>query len=65
LLFAVAVPHRYTATTQILIDPTDLHAVGSELSPPNQMSDARRADAGPRSRWLPVSALAALVMRCR
>ena len=40
MLFVAAVPHRYTATTQILIDPTDLHAVGSELSPPNQMSDA-------------------------
>jgi polysaccharide biosynthesis transport protein len=40
MLFVVAVPHRYTATTQILIDPTDLHAVGSDLSPPNQMSDA-------------------------
>jgi polysaccharide biosynthesis transport protein len=36
----LAVPHRYTATTQILIDPTDLHAVGSDLSPANQMSDA-------------------------
>ncbi len=39
-LFVLAVPHRYTATTQILIDPTDLHAVGNDLSPANQMSDA-------------------------
>jgi polysaccharide biosynthesis transport protein len=38
-VFILAVPHRYTATTQILIDPTDLRAVGSELSPTNQMSD--------------------------
>lgn len=38
-VFVLAVPHRYTATTQILIDPTDLRAVGSELSPTNQMSD--------------------------
>ncbi len=38
-VFILAVPYRYTATTQILIDPTDLRAVGSELSPTNQMSD--------------------------
>jgi succinoglycan biosynthesis transport protein ExoP len=38
-VFILAVPHRYTATTQILIDPTDLRAVGSELNPTNQMSD--------------------------
>jgi len=38
-VFILVVPHRYTATTQILIDPTDLRAVGSELSPTNQMSD--------------------------
>jgi len=38
-VFVLAVPHRYTATTQILIDPTDLHAVGNELSPTSQMSD--------------------------
>jgi uncharacterized protein involved in exopolysaccharide biosynthesis/Mrp family chromosome partitioning ATPase len=40
LLFVFAVPHRYTATTQILIDPTDLHAVGSELTPINGANDA-------------------------
>jgi polysaccharide biosynthesis transport protein len=39
-LFVLAVPHRFTATTQILIDPTDLHAVGNEPSPASQMSDA-------------------------
>jgi succinoglycan biosynthesis transport protein ExoP len=38
-VFVLAVPHRYTATTQILIDPTDLHAVGNDLSPTSQMSD--------------------------
>jgi succinoglycan biosynthesis transport protein ExoP len=38
-VFVLAVPHRYAATTQILIDPTDLRAVGSELSPTSQMSD--------------------------
>jgi uncharacterized protein involved in exopolysaccharide biosynthesis/Mrp family chromosome partitioning ATPase len=40
VLVVVLVPHRYTADTQILIDPTDLHAVGSELVPANQVSDA-------------------------
>lgn len=39
-LFIVLVPHQYTAVTQILIDPTDLHAVGNVLTPSNQMSDA-------------------------
>jgi polysaccharide biosynthesis transport protein len=39
-LFALLAPHRYTATTQILIDPTDLHAVGNELTPTNQANDA-------------------------
>ena len=40
VLFVVLVPHRYTAVTQILIDPTDLRAVSNDLSPPNQASDA-------------------------
>jgi uncharacterized protein involved in exopolysaccharide biosynthesis/Mrp family chromosome partitioning ATPase len=40
VLIVVLVPHRYTADTQILIDPTDLHAVGSELVPTTQVSDA-------------------------
>ncbi len=39
-LFVLVVPHRFTATTQILIDPTDLHAVGSDLTPASQVSDA-------------------------
>ena len=39
-LFVLFAPHRYTATTQILIDPTDLHAVGNELTPTNQANDA-------------------------
>jgi len=38
-LVVLLVPHRYTATTQILIDPTDLRAVGNDLNPVNQMSD--------------------------
>ncbi len=40
LLFVLLVPHRYTAVTQILIDPTDLRAVSNDLSPPNQANDA-------------------------
>jgi uncharacterized protein involved in exopolysaccharide biosynthesis/Mrp family chromosome partitioning ATPase len=40
VLFVLIVPYRYTAVTQILIDPTDLHAVGNELSPTNQANDA-------------------------
>jgi len=40
VLFVVLVPHRYTAVTQILIDPTDLHAVGNDLTPVNQANDA-------------------------
>ena len=40
VLFVSLVPHRYTATTQILIDPTDLRAVATDLSPANQANDA-------------------------
>jgi uncharacterized protein involved in exopolysaccharide biosynthesis len=39
LLFVVVVPHRYTAVTQILIDPTDLRAVGNDPTSPNQTND--------------------------
>ena len=38
-LFIALVPKEYTAATQILIDPTDLRAVGNETQPA-QMSDA-------------------------
>ena len=40
VLVVLAVPHRFTAATQILIDPTDLHAVGNEPNPANQTNDA-------------------------
>jgi len=40
VLFVAFVPHRYTATTQILIDPTDLRAVATDLAPANQANDA-------------------------
>ena len=39
-LFVLIVPAKYTAATQILIDPTDLHAVGSDLTPANPANDA-------------------------
>lgn len=39
-LFVLIVPPKYTAVTQILIDPTDLHAVGSDLTPANPANDA-------------------------
>ncbi len=38
-VLVLAVPPSYTAVTQILIDPTDLHAVANAPVPPNQ-SDA-------------------------
>ncbi len=40
VLLMLALPHRFTAVTQILIDPTDLHAVGNDLNPANQANDA-------------------------
>ncbi len=38
--FVLLVPHKYTATTQILIDPMDLRAAQSDISPAIQQSDA-------------------------
>jgi len=40
VLVVLVVPPRYTAVTQILIDPTDFHAVGNDLTPANQANDA-------------------------
>jgi succinoglycan biosynthesis transport protein ExoP len=40
VLFVMYVPYKYTAVTQILIDPADFHAVANEVTPPNQQSDA-------------------------
>src|SRR6202140_215057 len=39
-LFVILVPHKYTATTQILIDPMDLRAAQSDVSPTIPQSDA-------------------------
>src|SRR6202140_2682164 len=39
-LFVILVPHKYTATTQILIDPTDLRAVQNDIAPTIPQSDA-------------------------
>ncbi len=58
ILYVVLSPHEYTATTQILIDPTDLRAVGTNATEVSQMSDAalmqvesqvQRADLGHRA----------------
>jgi uncharacterized protein involved in exopolysaccharide biosynthesis/Mrp family chromosome partitioning ATPase len=38
--FISLAPHRYTAVTQILIEPIDLHAAGNDLSPVNQSNEA-------------------------
>jgi polysaccharide biosynthesis transport protein len=38
--FVLLVPHKYTATTQILIDPMDLRAAQNDISPAIQQSDA-------------------------
>jgi len=39
LAFVLLVPHRYTAVTQILIDPIDLRAVADQPTPSSQTSD--------------------------
>jgi succinoglycan biosynthesis transport protein ExoP len=39
VLFVAVMPHEYTAVTQILIDPSDLRALGNDAQP-TQMSDA-------------------------
>jgi succinoglycan biosynthesis transport protein ExoP len=39
-LYVYTVPYKYTATTQILVDPMELHAVANELTSANQQSDA-------------------------
>jgi len=39
-LFVIMVPHKYTATTQILIDPMDLRAAQNDISPAIPQSDA-------------------------
>src|SRR5215472_17091793 len=40
LAFIAVAPRQYTATTQILIDPTDLLAVGTGATPSTPLSDA-------------------------
>jgi polysaccharide biosynthesis transport protein len=39
VLFVLVAPHRFTAITEILIEPTDLRAVPNEAKPPNPASD--------------------------
>jgi succinoglycan biosynthesis transport protein ExoP len=38
--FVVLLPHKYTATTEILVDPMELHAVSNEITSSNQPGDA-------------------------
>jgi polysaccharide biosynthesis transport protein len=40
VLYVLIVPYTYTATTQILIDPTDLRAMQNDISPTISQSDA-------------------------
>jgi uncharacterized protein involved in exopolysaccharide biosynthesis/Mrp family chromosome partitioning ATPase len=40
LLLLLFVPPQFTAVTQILIDPTDLRAVGNDAAQPTEMNDA-------------------------
>ncbi len=40
VMFVVFAPHEFTAVTQILIDPTDLRAVGNDAATTAQPSDA-------------------------
>jgi polysaccharide biosynthesis transport protein len=39
VVFVLVAPHRYTAVTEILIDPVDLRAVANEASPSTPTSD--------------------------
>lgn len=39
LVFVLVAPHRYTATTEILIDPVDLRAVANDASPSTPTSE--------------------------
>jgi polysaccharide biosynthesis transport protein len=41
VLFVLVAPHRFTATTEILIDPTDLRAVANEATPSSQTTDTQ------------------------
>lgn len=38
-VFVLVAPHKYTGTTEILIDPSDLRAVANEPTPSTQMTD--------------------------
>src|ERR1700692_1180467 len=40
VVFIELTPNEYTAVTQILIDPSDLRAVGNDTTQPAQISDA-------------------------
>lgn len=40
VLFVLYAPRKYTATTELLIDPSDFHAIPNEITTANQQSDA-------------------------
>ena len=39
VVFVVMAPHRFTAVTELLVEPADLRAVANEAKPPNPASD--------------------------
>lgn len=41
VLFVLVAPHRFTAVTEILIEPTDLRAVANEATPSSQNTDTQ------------------------
>jgi polysaccharide biosynthesis transport protein len=41
VLFVLVAPHRFTAVTEILIEPTDLRAVANEATPSSQTTDTQ------------------------
>jgi len=41
VLFVLVAPHRFTAVTEILIEPTDLRAVANEATPSSQSTDTQ------------------------
>jgi polysaccharide biosynthesis transport protein len=51
-VFLLVTPRQYTAVTELLIDPSDLRAVGGELTPASGMGDAAVLQVESQSRVL-------------
>src|SRR5580658_5720588 len=49
-LFVLLVPHKYTATTEILLDPPDLRAVQADIAPtcPQSVAAVRQVESQAR-----------------